>query len=109
MLRLLWASLRWDDMGVKPSSQAGTTRTGERTGILAGYPLSFFSRVLPSVCMHHPSVVVTFLSLRVQWLHFVPLVKSLVSSVNSRLHTLHFIICLEQQVVVSTFISKLFA
>ncbi|XP_076148827.1 nucleosome-remodeling factor subunit BPTF-like isoform X5 [Alosa pseudoharengus] len=27
MLRLLWASLRWDDMGVKPSSQAGTTRT----------------------------------------------------------------------------------
>ncbi|MGH0168126.1 UNVERIFIED_CONTAM: hypothetical protein FKN15_062695 [Acipenser sinensis] len=28
MLRLLWASLRWDDMGVKPSSTAGTTRTG---------------------------------------------------------------------------------
>ncbi|XP_041077754.1 nucleosome-remodeling factor subunit BPTF-like isoform X3 [Polyodon spathula] len=27
MLRLLWASLRWDDMGVKPSSSAGTTRT----------------------------------------------------------------------------------
>ncbi|MGH0138330.1 UNVERIFIED_CONTAM: hypothetical protein FKN15_036066 [Acipenser sinensis] len=27
MLRLLWASLRWDDMGVKPSSTAGTTRT----------------------------------------------------------------------------------
>lgn len=28
MLRLLWACLRWDDMAVKPSSNAGTTRTG---------------------------------------------------------------------------------
>uniref|UniRef100_A0A4W4EI56 Bromodomain PHD finger transcription factor n=1 Tax=Electrophorus electricus TaxID=8005 RepID=A0A4W4EI56_ELEEL len=27
MLRLLWACLRWDDMAVKPSSNAGTTRT----------------------------------------------------------------------------------
>ncbi|XP_030637750.1 nucleosome-remodeling factor subunit BPTF-like [Chanos chanos] len=27
MLRLLWACLRWDDMAVKPSSAAGTTRT----------------------------------------------------------------------------------
>lgn len=29
MLRLLWASLRWDDMAVKPSSTVGTTRKGE--------------------------------------------------------------------------------
>lgn len=28
MLRLLWASLRWDDMAVKPSAAVGTTRTG---------------------------------------------------------------------------------
>lgn len=28
MLRLLWASLRWDDMAVKPSASVGTTRTG---------------------------------------------------------------------------------
>ncbi|XP_034743278.1 nucleosome-remodeling factor subunit BPTF-like isoform X4 [Etheostoma cragini] len=27
MLRLLWASLRWDDMAVKPSAAVGTTRT----------------------------------------------------------------------------------
>uniref|UniRef100_A0A8B9RA92 Bromodomain PHD finger transcription factor n=1 Tax=Astyanax mexicanus TaxID=7994 RepID=A0A8B9RA92_ASTMX len=27
MLRLLWACLRWDDMAVKPSANAGTTRT----------------------------------------------------------------------------------
>ncbi|XP_019939678.2 nucleosome-remodeling factor subunit BPTF isoform X9 [Paralichthys olivaceus] len=27
MLRLLWASLRWDDMAVKPSAAIGTTRT----------------------------------------------------------------------------------
>ncbi|XP_060724657.1 nucleosome-remodeling factor subunit BPTF-like isoform X2 [Tachysurus vachellii] len=27
MLRLLWACLRWDDMAIKPSSNAGTTRT----------------------------------------------------------------------------------
>ncbi|XP_036426023.1 nucleosome-remodeling factor subunit BPTF-like isoform X2 [Colossoma macropomum] len=27
MLRLLWACLRWDDMAVKPSPNAGTTRT----------------------------------------------------------------------------------
>ncbi|KAM9483687.1 nucleosome-remodeling factor subunit BPTF-like isoform 1-T1 [Clarias gariepinus] len=27
MLRLLWACLRWDDMAVKPSSNAGATRT----------------------------------------------------------------------------------
>ncbi|KAF4080090.1 hypothetical protein AMELA_G00166420 [Ameiurus melas] len=27
MLRLLWACLRWDDMAVKPSSNAGITRT----------------------------------------------------------------------------------
>lgn len=27
-LRLLWACLRWDDMGVKPSPAVGTTRTG---------------------------------------------------------------------------------
>ncbi|KAJ8264107.1 hypothetical protein GJAV_G00145260 [Gymnothorax javanicus] len=31
MLRLLWSCLRWDDMAVKPSTGAGTTRTGERT------------------------------------------------------------------------------
>lgn len=72
MLRLLWASLRWDDMGVKPSSQAGTTRTGERTGILAGCP--FFSKVLPFVSVHHPSDVLMFLSVRVQWLHCMPFV-----------------------------------
>lgn len=35
--------------------------------------------------------------------------KSLSFSVNSRLHTLLFIICLEQQVVVSAFISELFS
>lgn len=31
MLRLLWASLRWDDMAVKPAPAVGTTRTGECT------------------------------------------------------------------------------
>ena len=31
MLRLLWASLRWDDMGVKPLSAMGTTRKGKYT------------------------------------------------------------------------------
>jgi nucleosome-remodeling factor subunit BPTF len=29
MLRLLWASLRWDDMAAKAPPGGGTTRTGE--------------------------------------------------------------------------------
>lgn len=43
MLRLLWACLRWDDMGVKPAPAAGTTRTGE--------------------CIHQPAMVVLLLPL----------------------------------------------
>lgn len=30
MLRLLWASLRWDDMAVKPSTLVAMTRKGEK-------------------------------------------------------------------------------
>lgn len=29
MLRLLWASLRWDDMAAKAPPGGGTTRTGK--------------------------------------------------------------------------------
>lgn len=47
MLRLLWASLRWDDMAVKPSAAVGTTRTG--TFLPSRYTCST-QRVLYTVC-----------------------------------------------------------
>lgn len=35
MLRLLWASLRWDDMAAKAPPGGGSTRTGKGIALLS--------------------------------------------------------------------------